>query len=155
MDRMRASVFAVLGDLSGLAFLDLFSGSGVIGLEAVSRGAASALLVEKDPGKRRTLLANAGLGGPAVTVRIMPVERFVMGSRLSFDCVFLDPPFPYRFKLDLLEKISAGELVKPGGRLLIHLPAEEGLPETIGRLGLEDERKYGRSLVKFYRRPLA
>jgi 16S rRNA (guanine966-N2)-methyltransferase len=151
MDRMRASIFAVLGDLTGLSFLDLFSGSGIIGLEAFSRGAATVLLIEKDPGKRRTLSANAAIGGEAVSVRIMPVERFVMGSRLSFDLVFLDPPFPYRFKQDLLERIAAAGLVKPYGRLLIHYPAEENLPERVGRLGREDERTYGRSIVAFYR----
>jgi 16S rRNA (guanine(966)-N(2))-methyltransferase RsmD len=58
MDRMRESIFAVLGDLSGLSFLDIFSGSGIIALEAASRGAGPVEAVEMDPHKRKTLIKN-------------------------------------------------------------------------------------------------
>jgi 16S rRNA G966 N2-methylase RsmD len=58
MDRMRESMFSILGSLEGQSFLDLFAGSGVVALEALSRGAIKALLVEKDPGKRKTIMEN-------------------------------------------------------------------------------------------------
>ena len=67
MDRMRESVFAVLGDLTGSSFLDIFSGSGIIALEAASRGAIYIEAVEMDPLKRKTLLEN---------VKISPVPIF-------------------------------------------------------------------------------
>jgi 16S rRNA (guanine966-N2)-methyltransferase len=58
MDRMRVSLFSILGDLSGCSFLDLYSGSGVLGIEAASRGADPVLLVEMDRRKRETILKN-------------------------------------------------------------------------------------------------
>ena len=61
MDRMRESLFAILGDLSGLSFLDLFSGSGVVAIEAASRGAEPIVLVEMDRGKKATIEKNLSI----------------------------------------------------------------------------------------------
>lgn len=153
MDKMRESVFAILGSLAGATFLDLFSGSGVIGLEAWSRGADSVVLVEKDPGKRRVLAENALLAEGAAKLRIMPVERYLKFAKEGpFDYVFMDPPFPYRFKAQLLHMLAASNLLADGGTAIIHHPQEDKLPETAGNLSLYDLRRYGRSVVRFYRR---
>jgi 16S rRNA (guanine966-N2)-methyltransferase len=151
MDRMRESFFAVLGDLSGLSFLDLFSGSGIIGIEAWSRSARPVVMVEKDPGKRRVLIENAELCEGDAAVKIMPVERFIMAWKASSDIVFMDPPFPYRFKRQLLESASKSRILHDRSLLLIHFPIEDKLPERCGGLEVEDERRYGRSVVRFYR----
>jgi 16S rRNA (guanine(966)-N(2))-methyltransferase RsmD len=155
MDKMRESVFAILGgSLGGGSFLDLFSGSGIIGIEAWSRGAGEVVLVEKDPGKKRTLLQNAELvdGGHA-KIHIMPVERYIKFCKEGpFDYIFLDPPFPYRFKTQLLEMIAASNLLGDAGTLLIHHPRENTLPDRTNGLVLSDRRIYGRSVVSFYRR---
>ncbi len=150
MDRMRVSVFAALGDLEGLSFLDLFSGSGVVGIEAASRGAAPVTLVERDRGKREVILENLRIVESTIRLRIMPAERFVETSRGVFDVVFLDPPFAYGSKEALVRRIAERGIV--GGTLLIHLPASESLPELIGDLARYDFRRYGRSTVAFYRR---
>lgn len=150
MDRMRESVFSILGPLDGLSFLDLFSGSGIMSLEAVSRGAVAATLVERDPRKRATLLSNLEMCPVASQLVMAPVERYVSRCRDTFDLVFMDPPFDYRFKSDLLRRIGRKAIVRAGGRLLIHLPAQEGLPERAGHLVLADERRYGGSKVCFY-----
>ena len=154
MDRMRESVFAVLrGLLPGAAFLDLFSGSGIVGLEAWSRGAASVALVEKDAGKRRILAENAALAEGGARVHIMPAERFIKFSKAGpFDIVFLDPPFPYRYKEQLLRMLASSPLLAENGLVLIHYPGEEELPENIPGLARTDLRVYGRSRVGFYRR---
>jgi 16S rRNA (guanine(966)-N(2))-methyltransferase RsmD len=155
MDRMRESVFAVLGDISGLSFLDLFSGSGSIGLEAASRGADPVVLVERDRRKRSHLLKNAAIAEEEVRVVIAPVERFVKSAVEPFDLIFLDPPFPYPHKADLLERVAASRLVHTDGRfdtiVMIHYPAEEGLPEKAGSMVVVDQRRYGRSLVRIFR----
>ncbi|MCL1818682.1 MAG: RsmD family RNA methyltransferase, partial [Spirochaetaceae bacterium] len=116
MDSMRESVFAVLrGELPGAAFLDLFSGSGIVGLEAWSRGAASVVMVEKDAGKKRILAENAALAEGAARVHIMPVERYIKFVKAGpFDIVFLDPPFSYRFKGQLLRMLAASSLLAEG-----------------------------------------
>ena len=152
MDKMRESVFAILGGtLGGATFLDLFSGSGIVGIEAYSRGASEVVLVEKDPAKRRILLENATLAEGHAKVHIMPVERYIkFGKEGPFDFVFLDPPFPYKFKRELLEMLEASNLLKGSGTALIHSPQEDRLPEEVGRLGMTDLRKYGRSIVRFY-----
>src|SRR5690606_22997869 len=77
MDRMRESVFSILGPLAGLSFCDIFSGSGIIALEAASRGAFPVVSVEGDRGKRRILEKNAGIVPGVVDVSIMPAERFI------------------------------------------------------------------------------
>jgi 16S rRNA (guanine(966)-N(2))-methyltransferase RsmD len=152
MDRMRESVFAVLGDLSGLSFLDLFSGSGIIGLEAASRGAFPIVCVEKDGEKFSTLIKNVSIAEERIECKSMPAERFLLRNKTPFAIVFLDPPFPYRFKSSLLESLSSGPTLAPGGLALLHFPRGEGIPREYERLALEDEREYGRSLVRFYRK---
>jgi 16S rRNA (guanine966-N2)-methyltransferase len=152
MDRMRESVFAVLGDLSGLSFLDLFSGSGIIALEAASRGASPVVCVEKDPGKFTLLLRNVSIADDRIECKSMPVERFILRNKVPFSVVFLDPPFPYRYRADLLANLASGPSLAPRGLALMHYPAEDPPPDALGALALEDEREYGRSHVRFYRK---
>lgn len=151
MDRMRESVFAVLGDLQGLSFLDLFSGSGIIGLEAASRGASPVVCVEKDPAKFPILLKNVGIAEERIECKSMPAERFLLRNDRAFSLVFLDPPFPYGYRAELLDKLGRGKTVEEGGLVLLHFPRGDRLPEKAGSLSLEDERAYGRSIVRFYR----
>ena len=98
MDRMRESLFAVLGDLSGRSFLDLFSGSGTMALEAVSRGAGPVAAIEKDRGKSKIIEKNLQIAEEPIELRFMPAERFLKRASGSWDIIFMDPPFAYRFK---------------------------------------------------------
>ena len=156
MDRMRESVFAILGDMIGLSFLDLFSGSGIIALEAASRGAGPVTCVERDRAKFPVLLKNVSIAADQrIECKAQPVELFLVRNKRPFDVAFLDPPFPYAFKIELLKALEKGSSLKAGGLVLIHFPKEDKLPKEIGSLTLEDERIYGRSIVRFYRkRPL-
>lgn len=155
MDRMRESVFAVLGDLAGLSFLDLFSGSGILALEAASRGASPVTCVEKDPGKFTQLLGNVSLAEERIDCKSMPVERFLLRNKKAFSIIFCDPPFPYRYRAELLENLARSPSTASGGLVLIHYPVEDPLPFSIGSLTREDEREFGRSRVRFYRREAA
>jgi 16S rRNA (guanine(966)-N(2))-methyltransferase RsmD len=150
MDRMRESVFACLGDLSGLSFLDLFSGSGIIALEAASRGAAYIEAVEQDKLKRGTLLRNVSIAPARINCRFMPAELYVKRARRSFDIIFLDPPFPYQYKWELLANIGASPLVSGESIILIHRPQEDFQKETYDFLKKYDSREYGRSVVDFF-----
>ncbi len=149
MDRMRESVFAVLGDLSGDSFLDLFCGSGIIGIEAASRGAAEITFVEKDRRKMGILKANIELIETKTYIASMPAERFLGGGR-KFDIIFADPPFNYKNKRGLVESVGKHDNLKSGGILLVHYPAEDTMPAETEQLTLYDERKYGRSIVGFW-----
>ncbi|MCX7025408.1 MAG: RsmD family RNA methyltransferase [Spirochaetes bacterium] len=151
MDRMRESVFAVLGDLNGRSFLDLFSGSGVLALEAASRGASPVVCVEKDRGKFPLLLRNVAIAPERIECKCLASELFIKRTKSKFDLIFCDPPFPYRFRLSLLESISDHGVCSPGGLVLIHHPGEDGLPDAAGSLVATDRRVFGRSIVAFYR----
>lgn len=149
MDRMRESVFAVLGDLTGKSFLDLFSGSGSIALEAASRGASPVVAVEKDPRKREVLQANLRKAEEPIAAKTVAAELFVRRAKEAFDLIFCDPPFPYRFRRELLKDIASSPLMAAESLLLIHFPDEDD-PGTVAGLSVRDERKYGRSIVRFY-----
>jgi 16S rRNA (guanine966-N2)-methyltransferase len=150
MDRMRQSLFSILGDLSGCGFLDLFSGSGIIAIEAASRGAGPIVLVENDPRKRATVLKNVSFVEASVEVLTMPVERFLSKDPRAFEYVFLDPPFAFTGKEAVLDA-AAGHLA-PEGVVMLHLHRAE--PLVTDRPGLEeiDRREYGQSRVVFWHR---
>jgi len=104
MDRMRQSLFSILGNMEGLSFLDLFSGSGIIGVEAASRGAQPVRLVEKDPRKRATIQKNIAFVESSIELVTAPVERFLKADRGSWDLIFLDPPFDFANKGEVLDE---------------------------------------------------
>lgn len=155
MDRMRESLFSILEPIAGMSFLDLFCGSGVMALEALSRGAVRATLVEKDRGKRRVIEQNltvaAEVAGASIPrVVFAPVERFIQRERTGYDLVYVDPPFAYGYKQDLLERIGRSELISSETRVVIHLPASEKISPDPALLRQTDERLYGGSKVVIY-----
>jgi len=153
MDRMRESVFAILGDLAGSSFLDLFTGSGIIALEAASRGADPVEAVEMDPLKRETLLRNVAISPVRISCRFMSAELYVRRAKRGFNLIFCDPPFPYKFKENLVLSIAASPLMAASDSLLmIHHPREDRMEQAQAALVLEDRREYGRSIVDFYRK---
>jgi 16S rRNA (guanine966-N2)-methyltransferase len=152
MDRMRQSLFSILGNLEGASFLDLFSGTGVIGVEAASRGAAPVLLVEKDPRKKATILKNIAFVESHIDLVVSPVERFLKTNQRSWDLVFLDPPFDFEGKEAVLDAACAAPHLASGGLAIIHLHTAESLPTERPGLELADRRTYGQSLLLFFRR---
>ena len=150
MDRMRESVFAVLGDLSGRSFLDLFAGSGILALEAASRGAFPIECVEKDREKFPFLLKNVALSEQRIVCHRIAAELYLTRTKYRFSVIFLDPPFPYSHRADLVSMIANRKIVVPGGLVLLHYPEEDPPPEYRGGLETSDERRYGRSRVRFY-----
>lgn len=97
-DRAREGLFSSLGDLAGLSVLDLYAGSGAVGLEALSRGAALVTLVDSDGAALQAIRANVeALALPGATVVGEDVGRFLTGDPSAyagpFDVVFLDPPY--------------------------------------------------------------
>jgi 16S rRNA (guanine966-N2)-methyltransferase len=152
MDRMRISLFSILGDLCELSFLDLFSGSGIIGIEAASRGARPVVLVEKDPRKRATIQKNISFVDGPIELVTMSVEKFLRIDERGFDIIFIDPPFDFPDKGSVLDSAARNPHLVKGGLLLIHLHRAEKF--SVEGPGLEpvDRREYGQSLVMFFRR---
>lgn len=153
MDRMRESLFSILGDITDLAFLDLFSGSGLVGIEAASRGAVPVHLVEMDGQKRTTILKNTGFVETDIKLFLANVLRFIPQVKQQYDIIYADPPFPMKRKTEIAELVAKHKALTPGGLFIIHYPAEEqsSWPMEVGSLRFMDERKYGRSLLRFYK----
>jgi len=150
MDRMRESMFSILGNISGCSFLDLFSGSGIIGIEAVSRGASKIVLVEGDRGKKAVLLKNISFIEGDIKAVIMPAERFINTLSGTFDYIFLDPPFAYKKKERLIALIGKSGAAAGGGIVLMHHPKQDLLEEELYGFQLIDRRKYGGSILSMY-----
>lgn len=157
---MREALFHVLAArgvrMQGAAFLDLFSGSGSMAVEAASRGAAAVTLVERDPRKRLCLQRNTSFVSAAVSIHVTPCERFLARARPppggGWDVAFVDPPFAYRRKPELLAALGRGRLLRAGAVVLLHLPAQEALPEEVAGLTCSERRSYGGAAVCLYDR---
>ena len=155
-DRVKQTLFAILEpDLPGARVLDLFAGSGAAGIEALSRGAASATFVEHDAGATKVIasnLARTGLTDPSVTsFATMPCAGCAASRRGPFDVVVVDPPYD-RHDL-LLEALEAvGPHVAPGGRVVAKHFWRDAPPAQIGLLASERDRRFGETALTFYRR---
>ncbi len=151
MDRMRESLFSILGDIEGCSFLDLFSGSGCVGIEAASRGAEPVVLVEKDFKKKPVILKNISFVEEEISLKMMSAEKYMKICGRRFDLVYMDPPFPMSGKIKLVERASEAKILEEDGTLIIHYPSEEKWPEIVGNLRVTDRRTYGRSILLFFR----
>lgn len=151
MDRMRESLFSILGNIADESFLDLFSGSGCVGIEAASRGAQPVVLVEKDFKKKTVIQKNMSIAEEDISLRMMSAEKYMSICKKTFDLVYMDPPFPMGDKIKLIEKASSTGILEPEGRLIIHYPSEEKWPDKIGDFTVYDRRAYGRSILLFFK----
>ncbi len=148
-DRVREAVFSILGPIDGAAVLDLFAGSGAFGLEALSRGARRATLVERAPAALRAIAANVEALGADADVRARDVRSFVGdASRAAgpYDLVFLDPP--YRDAAGLGPQLDLTPLLAVGARVVSESDRRE--PMTLAGLAVADERRYGDTLIRMY-----
>lgn len=154
--RLREALFSIWGErVRGCRFLDLFAGSGVVGLEAVSRGARAVVFVEAEPRALRTLAVNLRrTSAERVAVRAgrLPGElaRMVAAGSERFDLVFADPPYRFGPYPDLLAAIVP--LLADGGEVAIEHASRVQLgAEEVG-LVQADHRRYGGSALSFYSR---
>jgi 16S rRNA (guanine966-N2)-methyltransferase len=161
-DRVKQTLFAILEpELEGAAVLDLFAGSGAGAIEALSRGAASAVLVEKDAGATRVIAENlrrTGLEAAATVVRREAVawlaaagEAARGGTGPRFTVVLVDPPYADTASLvRVLELV--GDAVRDGGVVVAKHFWRDAPPARIGLLASERERRFGETALTFYRR---
>ena len=159
-DRVKQTLFAILDpDLPGAAFLDLFAGSGAAGIEALSRGAASATFVEKDQGAAAVIDANlkaTALAGPAASIVRWDVVRWLGETHRDerFDVVVVDPPYAETELLGrILEILGAPTApLASGARVVAKHFWRDRPPERIGMLAAERDRRFGETALTFYRR---
>jgi len=135
---------------AGVTVLDLFAGTGSLGIEALSRGAAGAVFVEANPGTARTLRANLASAGFDAEVLVMPAARAITALRARgarFDGVFLDPPYEREWVSDTLARLETAGLVSDDGWVVVEHGRGEEPPARVGRLVARDTRRYGDTRV--------
>jgi 16S rRNA (guanine966-N2)-methyltransferase len=144
-DRVRETLFNWLQPfISGARCLDLFAGSGALGLEAASRGAAEVVLVDRAPQAARQLRENVALLGleGAEVVQADGIQ-WLAGTVRSFDIVFLDPPFADRLLSQCLRSLVDGGWLTRGARVYLESDAAMGLPELPQKLEWEKTKRMG------------
>jgi 16S rRNA (guanine(966)-N(2))-methyltransferase RsmD len=157
-DRVKEALFSMLQsrfDLAGAALLDLFAGSGALGIEGLSRGAARAVFVEQAHAARRVLAANlAGCGlAPCSRIVARPVTQAIAelaagGER--FSGVLMDPPYGRGLAAATLAQLAATGLVEPGGWVAVEHQVADQLAEAYGTLRLTAARRYGKTAVAVF-----
>ncbi len=150
-DRVREALFSVLGaSVEGARVLDLFAGSGALGIEALSRGAAAAVFVDRAPEAIKAIRANLGALGLDADVRRIEARaalRAASARAEAYDLVFLDPPYRRAAELgrELSEALPA--VLAPGARVVSESDRRQPLELT---LALTDERRYGDTLIRIH-----
>ena len=147
-DRVREALFSVLGDVTGMTVLDLFAGSGALGIEALSRGASSAVFVERAAPALAALRANLGALGAEAEVHRGDARAFVRNASAAgrtYDLVFVDPP--YRDAERLGGELDLATVIAPRGRLVVESDRRQPLPVE---LPVTFERRYGDTLIRIH-----
>lgn len=159
-DRVREALFSILvsrfGSLNQLRVLDLFAGTGALALEALSRGAQFAVLVENHPESLKLMdnnLTACRLEERAQAVRgELPVALGKIVGQRPFDLIFIDPPYGQTLVPPVLAEIDRLELLAAAGVIIVETDTHDPLPANLGALQQTDRRIYGSTAVSLYER---
>jgi len=153
--KVKEALFSILADhMSGARFLDLFAGTGMVGIEALSRGATHVTFVDSNPASCRILKENLRRLGYAAhaDVRCMTVSRFLTHPpEHSYDIAFLDPPYHTGEGGKILPSLERDVIIRPNGVVVIEHFHTTRLQQRIGCLALLKSYRYGDTLLSLYR----
>ncbi len=156
-DYLRESIFNILaGGLEDAVVLDLFAGTGSLGIEALSRGAATAVFVDKAPQAIKTLTRNISACSLEAQSSILKRDvlrglSFLKSIGLAFDLVFIDPPYDKGFAERTMQHLDRAKSTSDEVTIVIEHSRREVLPEEVARFVLSDRRHHGKTLVSFYK----
>ncbi len=150
-ERVREAVFSILGSVENLRVLDLFAGSGALGIEAVSRGAGELTLVDSSPAAVEAIRGNLGSLNIEAEVRCQRVSVFLseaQDQRRQYDLVFLDPPYGEAVRVGPQLSASLVPVLAPDARVVSE--SDRRAPLELEPLRCVDERRYGDTLIRIY-----
>jgi 16S rRNA (guanine966-N2)-methyltransferase len=156
-DYVRESIFNILaGGVEDVFVLDLFAGTGGLGIEALSRGAAAAVFVDKDPQAIKALKRNIRaccLEGRSTILKWDILRGLSLSKSIDhvFDLVFIDPPYDKGLVGRTMRLLDRAESISDAVSIVIEHSRCEVLPDKVERFVLSDQRHYGKTLVSFYR----
>jgi 16S rRNA (guanine966-N2)-methyltransferase len=153
---VREALFMALEPLAGARVVDLFAGSGALGIEALSRGAERADFVDSDRAARLALEANLEALELGERARVWPLALPAGLGRMraelrAADLVLVDPPYGGRIAEETLAALGAPGVLKPGARVVVEHHAKDALPAEAEGLRRVRERSYGETVVSTYR----
>ncbi|MBL9038244.1 MAG: 16S rRNA (guanine(966)-N(2))-methyltransferase RsmD, partial [Archangium sp.] len=154
-DRVRETIFNVVAQsCDGLSVLDLYAGTGALGLEAVSRGAVRAVLVDSGREAQALCRQNIEALGFGAVVSVLPVSvaaalKQLAGAGQHFELVFADPPYKVEAGAELVASVAA--VLVDEGVFVLETSKHEVVPTEVDRLKLEDERRFGETVVRIFR----
>ena len=154
-DRVREALFMSLGDLSDARVVDLFAGSGALGIEALSRGAAHVDFVDSDRSARMTLEENLASLGAQSRARVWPLGlphglKRLAGPLAQADLVLADPPYGGAEAREVLRALGEPGVLRSGARVVLERHQKDEVPEKAGMLSRVRERQYGETVVEVY-----
>lgn len=158
-DRVKESLFNILavlaGNFSGFRVLDVFAGTGNLGIEALSRGAAEAVFIDENREAVLLVKKNLELAGFADRGKVLPKEALAALKSLEktdgpFSLVFLDPPYSKGLSGQVLEFLASSALIDENSVIVVETASKEELPETISSLRQFDRRVYGDTAIVFF-----
>lgn len=153
-DRVKEAIFNIIApDVAGSRFLDLFAGSGAMGIEALSRGAVEAVFVENDRAAVNSIKANLAVTGFVDHANIITADVFpaLTGLCSVFDLVYIDPPYAKQWGKKTIEVLIANQLAAPTTTIMLEIRSGDVIPDKCGNFNLLSLRKYGDTSVGFYR----
>jgi len=155
--KVREALFDIIRDkIEGASFVDLYAGTGTVGLEALSRGAGKAIFVEPDELRFRTIKRNADEFGFREKVSVIKGRAYEFlkksfSEKASYDIFFLDPPYHSEEITKILPFISKEGLLKEGGIVIVEHFFKKQVPEIAGRLKIDRSYRYGDTMLTLYR----
>lgn len=156
LERIKESIFSIIDNkIVDSRFLDLYAGTGNIAIEALSRGAKRAILIENDKEALRIIIDNLNSLGLDSRARAYKNDVFraieiLERKNEKFDIIFLDPPYKENLSTGTIEKLSEHNLLQNGGIIISEHSVYEKMPDKIGRYVKYDERNYNKKIVTFY-----
>ncbi len=149
-DRVREALFSIVGDVEGIDVLDLCCGTGALAIEALSRGAATATLVDTEIGPARANLEQFGLEGRASLLRADALD-FLREGDSRYGLILCDPPYSIALRFEPELQQLAPDRLDAGGALVVESFARERRELDFAGLGLQRERRYGNTLLRIWR----
>ena len=154
-DRVRKALFDILGDVSGLTFLELFAGSGSVGLEALSQGAKEVFFVENLRQASLALEENIKSLGCQDRVKVLCQDAFraienIRQKGQKFDLIFFDPPYYQGIAEKILQTLGECDILHKSGYIIIQHFKKDLVAEKAGNLALWRQEQYGDSVLSFY-----
>lgn len=154
LDQVKESIFNILFDVTGMSVLDVFAGTGSLGLEAVSRGASCAVFIENNSKAIRIIRENIKICGFKDACRLIPKHvnvalKLLHREERKFQLIFIDPPYLKNLVNPTIQLINEHDLLQKGGLIITEHHPKEPLKDLPGDLSISDERKYGQTYVTF------